>query len=277
MHRSVFDHWIVDFKDPGKALAWIDLISMANHAPGTMMIKSKVIEIARGQTGCSQLTLQKRWKWSQNKVKRFLVMLEKHEMITFKADDLTTLITICNYESYQGEIETGGRPHGRPVERPLERIADDQSNDKQECNKNKNEKKNKNARKKSKTLTTAGTEAAAKRKEVWLSYSNAFFNRYSVEPQRNAKASSLNKQLHERLGDDAKFVAAFYLTDNDQFVVKNRHDLGFLVSKAEKYSTDWKLGKSLTTTSARQMDQSQSNFDAAKEANRRMRAKNAQR
>jgi hypothetical protein len=77
----------------------------------------------------SQLSLQKRWKWSQNKVKRFLNMLKKHGMADFETNDLTTIITICNFDTYQTDERTGERPNGRADGRPVERYADDQSND----------------------------------------------------------------------------------------------------------------------------------------------------
>lgn len=137
-HRSLFDHWVFSFDQPDKALAWIFLFSNANHAPGEILIKGRVKKIGRGQIAMSQLSLQKKFKWSQNKLKRYLRLLENKGMIEYKTDDLTTLITICNYDSYQGNDDEDERPHGRPVERPHERATDDQSNDKQECNKNKN-------------------------------------------------------------------------------------------------------------------------------------------
>tara|TARA_R110002096_G_scaffold392987_1_gene587971 strand:- start:262 stop:1074 length:813 start_codon:yes stop_codon:yes gene_type:complete len=140
-HRSLFDHWVFSFDQPDKALAWIFLFGNANHSPGELLIKGRVKKVGRGQIAMSQLTLQKRFGWSQNKLKRFLKLLEKSNMIELETDELTTIITICNYESYQGSDSLDERPNERPNGRPVERATDDQSNDNKECKNDKNEKK----------------------------------------------------------------------------------------------------------------------------------------
>jgi len=129
LHRSLSDHWIFSFKEPDKALAWIDLLIMARHTSGTVMMKGRALHLERGQIGVSQLSLQKKWGWSQNKVKRFLNLLKKHDMCDFKTNDLTTVITICNFDSFQGGERADERPNGRADERPVERTTNDQSND----------------------------------------------------------------------------------------------------------------------------------------------------
>ena len=125
LHRSIADHWIYSFKEPDKALAWIDLLIMARHTSGTIMLKGRALELKRGQVGMSQLAMQKRWGWSQNKVKRFLELLKKHSMCDYETNDLTTVITICNFDSFQSRE----RADERPNERADERATNDQSND----------------------------------------------------------------------------------------------------------------------------------------------------
>jgi hypothetical protein len=129
LHRDIQDHWLFNFDEPDKALAWIDLILLANHEDNKFMIKGQLITCKRGQVAMSQVTLQKRWKMSQNKLKRFLVLLKNDGMIDLETNELTSIITICKYSSYQ-DIE---RADGRPDEQPSERATDDQSNDKQQC------------------------------------------------------------------------------------------------------------------------------------------------
>lgn len=125
LHRDIQSHWIYSFDEPDKSLAWIDLLLLASHAGGSFMVKGKLIEYKRGQIAISQITLQKRWRMSQNKVKRLLELLKKQSMIDFKTNELTTIITICNYSSFQDDERTDGRP----LERPVERATNDQSND----------------------------------------------------------------------------------------------------------------------------------------------------
>lgn len=93
------------------------------------MLKGRALYLDRGQVGMSQLAMQKRWGWSQNKVKRFLNLLKKHSMCDFVTNDLTTVITICNFEGFQSDERADERPNERADGRPVERTTDDQSND----------------------------------------------------------------------------------------------------------------------------------------------------
>jgi hypothetical protein len=129
LHRDIQAHWLFNFAEPDKFMAWCDLLMSANHEDKKFMVKGRVIECKRGQVAMSQTTLQKRWKMSQNKLKRFLVLLKNEGMIDFETNELTTIITICNYSKFQ-DIE---RADGRPLERADERGTDDQTDDKQQC------------------------------------------------------------------------------------------------------------------------------------------------
>jgi hypothetical protein len=128
LHRDIQAHWLFNFNESDKALAWIDLLLLASHEDNKFMAKGRVVECRRGQIAMSQITLQKRWKMSQNKLKRFLVLLKNDGMIELETNDLTTIITICNYNKYQDNERADGRPLGRPDGRG----TDDQSDDKQQ-------------------------------------------------------------------------------------------------------------------------------------------------
>lgn len=125
LHRSIQNHFIYDFSEPDKALAWIDILLSASYSDSKVKIKSKVIPVQKGQWLVSQVTLQKRWKMSQNKVKRLLNMLENDGMICVLTNELTSVITICNFSNYQD----GERANEQPVERAVERGTNEQSND----------------------------------------------------------------------------------------------------------------------------------------------------
>jgi len=82
------------------------------------------------------------------------------------------------------------------------------------------------------------------------------------------------KQLVQRLGAETPAVTDFFVTSvGDAFVVRNCHSIGVLLQGAEAYRTQWATGRAMTNTKARQVDQSQSNFDAAGEAMAILRAK----
>lgn len=90
---------------------------------------------------------------------------------------------------------------------------------------------------------------------VWEAYSKAYAEKYRVPPSRNAKSNALCSQLVTRLGvDEAPEVAAFYLSHNDFFYVKQLHPLTLLVKDAEKLRTEWKVGHKMTTHQAQKVE-----------------------
>lgn len=106
LHRKVQDtpQWI---KKPfGKGRAWVDLLMLANHAPGFIEVRGVRLPINRGEIGWSQPELAKRFGWSKGKVKRFLNDLETDKQIVLQNNNVTTVIIIINYEKYQGSDTT---------------------------------------------------------------------------------------------------------------------------------------------------------------------------
>jgi hypothetical protein len=93
--------WLSDVFSRGQA--WIDLIVFANHKDNFFYIRNNKIEIERGQIGWSEVRMSKRWKWSRNKVRNFLKMLQKEQQIEITKSSITTIITILNYEKFQSE------------------------------------------------------------------------------------------------------------------------------------------------------------------------------
>lgn len=116
----------------------------------------------------------------------------------------------------------------------------------------------------------------AKCRAVWKAYAEAYFIRYQTNPVRNAKINAQVKQLVQRLGEEAAAVAEFYVQSiNEAFVVRKCHELGALVAGAETYRTQWATGRAMTAGQARQIDSTQTNANAADEAIRMLREKNA--
>jgi DNA replication protein DnaD len=99
--RDITSHWI--FKDEWKFRNWIDLLTLVNHSEQKVNIKGMVLTCKRGQTLCSLDTLAKRWNCDKSKVRRFLKLLESDSMIELKSEHITTRLTICKYDTYQGE------------------------------------------------------------------------------------------------------------------------------------------------------------------------------
>jgi hypothetical protein len=101
LDREITSHWI--FKDEWKFRNWIDLLTLVNHSEQKVNIKGTVLTCKRGETLCSLDTLAKRWNCDKSKVRRFLKLLESDSMIELKSEHITTRLTICKYDTYQGE------------------------------------------------------------------------------------------------------------------------------------------------------------------------------
>lgn len=103
-------------------------------------------------------------------------------------------------------------------------------------------------------------------REIWSAYSAAYEHRYGIPPVRNAKVNAQVNDLLKRLGAEAHAVAAYYVGINDSFLIRNCHDFGALLAKAEAYRTQWATNRQMNGTTARQLEQTQANINAAQQA-----------
>lgn len=85
-----------------RAQAWMDLLIAANHDGSSFFIRGHEVRVNRGQIGWSEITLATRWKWSRAKVRRFMAWLETEQQIVQQKSNLTSIVTIVNYDKYQG-------------------------------------------------------------------------------------------------------------------------------------------------------------------------------
>lgn len=106
LYRSIRKHWI--WSDPVKFQWWVDILLEANHKPQKVLIGDQLIECKRGQSAKSMCTWAKRWRVDRGQVRRFFKLLESDQMATIKTTSKTTMITICNYESYQDHRPSKG-------------------------------------------------------------------------------------------------------------------------------------------------------------------------
>ena len=108
LHRSLNENPLWLLEPFSKAHAWIDLCLNANWKKGSFSVRGNIINVERGQIAWSELTMADRWKWSRNKVRAFLALLEKTGNIVQQKTHLTTIITINNYNRYQSNNTTEG-------------------------------------------------------------------------------------------------------------------------------------------------------------------------
>lgn len=102
LHRQLQDCVLWEKPEPFDCRsAWIDLLLLANHEDKKVLVSGEEQVIRRGQRLVSTIKLADRWHWSVNKVRRYLSLLEKLEMITTKRTPNGTTLTIVNYERFQ--------------------------------------------------------------------------------------------------------------------------------------------------------------------------------
>lgn len=102
IHRSLQEHWLWNEKPFDKKSAWIDLLLLVNYKDNKIMFDNEVIEVRRGERITSIKKLCDRWGWSNTKVRNFLKLLEKENMISLKiAPQKATIISIVNYSKFQ--------------------------------------------------------------------------------------------------------------------------------------------------------------------------------
>ena len=147
LYRKLQECWVWEDKEPfDKRSAWIDLLLTANHADAKLLFNGELITVQRGQILTSVRKLSVKWKWSVNKVYRFLKLLESDKMLQKESNKDRTLLTIVNYSVYQGgeytnEYTNGnsdGYTGGSTNEYKSETPTDTPSEHKQECNNDKN-------------------------------------------------------------------------------------------------------------------------------------------
>ena len=143
LYRKLQECWVWEDKEPfDKRSAWIDLLLTANHADAKLLFNGELITVQRGQILTSVRKLSVKWKWSVNKVYRFLKLLESDKMLQKESNKDRTLLTIVNYSVYQGGEYTNGNSDGYTDgsinEYKSETPTDTPSEHKQECNNDKN-------------------------------------------------------------------------------------------------------------------------------------------
>lgn len=103
IYRSIQEHWLWTCEPFSRGQAWIDLLLMANHKEAKIMVNGNLEVVERGQRITSIRKLSDRWKWSTKKVTHFLDQLVKDKMIEYISDSSKTVVTIVNYDKYQGK------------------------------------------------------------------------------------------------------------------------------------------------------------------------------
>lgn len=110
--------------------AWIDLLLLACHKSTSLRIRGIKIDLKPGELCYSQLSLAQRWKRDRKTVNKFLNEFKNMQMVDIKISRLTTIITITNWEKYQGNDLVGDNKIHNKKDNRMDIKKDTNKNDK---------------------------------------------------------------------------------------------------------------------------------------------------
>lgn len=110
IHRDIVDHWI--YQESEALKVWLTLLIEANHEKKTHMFNGAMTTIQRGQLVCGRHSLAEKTGVSENKIRRYIGLLESEGMINQQKTNKYSVITIANYAEYQNvhQQSTGKTP-----------------------------------------------------------------------------------------------------------------------------------------------------------------------
>ena len=100
--REQFTHEVSERKPWCDGYAWSYLYSQANYKPGVMNFRNQYIPVERGQFITSILKLHQTFGWSRRRTIAYIISLSQRQMLTYRTTNRFIMITICNYEKFQG-------------------------------------------------------------------------------------------------------------------------------------------------------------------------------
>lgn len=125
LHRQITENVLWQDVEPfDKRSAWIDLLLMVNHEDREIIVNGKIMVVQRGQTLTSEVKLAERWRWSRNRVRRFIAAMEAAKMLTVKRTGYGTWLNVVNYVFFQG-VRTGNGTGNDTADDTAHGTADD--------------------------------------------------------------------------------------------------------------------------------------------------------
>jgi hypothetical protein len=102
VQTDVFEHGVFASEPYTEREAWLWLISKAAWKDTKHRIGQVVVDVPVGSVFLTLREMQAKWRWrSDKRVRSFLAMLEREQMIELKSDAGKTQISVCNYSRYQ--------------------------------------------------------------------------------------------------------------------------------------------------------------------------------
>lgn len=101
LSRKMFNSDFWHAEKFSRAQAWVDMIFLAYNKESEIRVRGIAVPIERGQVVVPLSYLERRWRWSKNKIQRFLGDLTRYGYITQIKGRPVTVIVINKYNDYQ--------------------------------------------------------------------------------------------------------------------------------------------------------------------------------
>lgn len=111
--RRIWDHPDLAKSEFSEREAFLWLVSEASWRPRRVRSGKAVVDLERGQLCASVRFMASAWMWSKSRVDRFLKRVQAVEMIRAESGTGQLIITVCNYDKFQGQRDTGGTVAGQ--------------------------------------------------------------------------------------------------------------------------------------------------------------------
>lgn len=124
LNRNIFNHFFwTESRVFSDFEAWLDIIRSASFKDNQKKLINKRLAVwDRGEWPVSISFLCERWVWKPGKVRGYLKLLEKEEMIEVLKRDSITYLKVSNYEDYNFEEQTENIPQSIPIENLFEKM-----------------------------------------------------------------------------------------------------------------------------------------------------------
>jgi len=197
LHRKILENPI--FKNPDAFMLWVQLLLRANHKDGKFMLGNQVIDIKRGQIMTGRKSLSTYTGLSESKIERLLKCLEIEQQIEQQTFTKYRLISITNYNKYQG------------VE---QQVDNNRTTTEQQPNTNKNDNNENNENKFNiKNIKSKGLDFSGFNNEsifqIWCDWLNFKYVQFKDEyKQLQSEQTALNKlkKLSKGSSEESKLI-----------------------------------------------------------------------
>ncbi len=108
-YRAILDNPIV-CKDADHYAVWGYLLHNAAHTPTDAVFNGKRITLQPGQLITGRRKIAEMFRIDESKVRRILKLFESEQQIEQRPTNTSTLISVCNWEIYQGADQPNDQP-----------------------------------------------------------------------------------------------------------------------------------------------------------------------